>query len=452
MEPLGIAASLLTALEATAGVSKATIALYRNVRDAPKELEYLANQISRTQIRLDVQVKLYQGLNVGYLANWITDDALKAFLGDLENAKTCLDSVRNIIPASADYSSSKHRFSWVAHDKRKVNKVLDNLRNIDGNLSAMLGTLSVALSLRSNELIADLHKTQLSLAAQLQSSPRTMGKPSGSSLAVKRTITTQRAAHGSDIVRSPLQEACQYGHVDIARLLLANGAFLEHTSFGGHTAFTMLWLQSSLQFSKVDFLRILLAYSPLASVLDASKPGGPFACAAMKGNAEELELLMSSGVRMEDRANTNARIASQVIKYSILNANIATFDFLVSSLSREWIDEVDPLGRGYLHAALNFPSPHVKEIVKRLLDAGADVHLRNVHGYEPGDYARACDARTAHSGKWKPGVEGNVQAFCGALLLSGFDVEVDQDNRLWWPSQDHTGISGGNIDHHFDVL
>ncbi|CAO1603332.1 hypothetical protein XANCAGTX0491_006920 [Xanthoria calcicola] len=143
MEPLSIAASLLAVLEATAVVSKATLGLYRNVRDAPKELADLLNRISRTRVRLDVQVQLCQSLTSGNLARWIPDEALEAFQADLENAEACLESVRDIIPATSKDSNSRHRFNWVVREKRKVNKLLDNLRNIDSNLSAMLDTMSL---------------------------------------------------------------------------------------------------------------------------------------------------------------------------------------------------------------------------------------------------------------------------------------------------------------------
>lgn len=192
----------------------------------------------------------------------------------------------------------------------------------------------------------------------------------------------------------------------------------------------MLWVQSSLRFCRVELLRILLAYSPLASVLDASEPGGPFACAAMKGDARDLELLTLSGVRMGRCAYTSAMVASKVIKYSIFGTNIATFDYLVSSLPREWIDEVDPMGRGPLHLALEFSGHHVKEMVKRLLDAGADVHLRDLNGDAPGDVARICDAKAVYDGL----SPGNVRKYFGALKSRGFDVELDSENNLWWPS------------------
>ena len=190
----------------------------------------------------------------------------------------------------------------------------------------------------------------------------------------------------------------------------------------------------------MELLRILLAYSPLASVLDASEPGGPFACAAMKGDARDLELLTLSGVRMGHCADTSAMVASKVIKYSIFGTNIATFDYLVSSLPREWIDEVDPMGRGPLHLALEFSGHHVKEMVKRLLDAGADVHLRDLNGYDAGEVARACDARAEHGGKRLSASPGNVRAYYEALISNGFEVELDRENRLWWPSRDGMGI------------
>lgn len=141
MEPLSIAASLLAVLEATAVVSKATLALYRDVRDAPRELADLLNRISRTRVRLDVQVQLCRSLNRGKLAKWIPDEAFEAFQADLENAEACLESVQDIIPATSNDSNSRHRFNWVVREKMKVNQLLNNLRNINSNLSAMLDTI-----------------------------------------------------------------------------------------------------------------------------------------------------------------------------------------------------------------------------------------------------------------------------------------------------------------------
>ncbi|KAL8976444.1 MAG: hypothetical protein Q9205_007548, partial [Flavoplaca limonia] len=120
-----------------------TITLYRNVRHTPEDLAFLANRISQTQVRLDVQLRLCQGLNNGFLASWVPEQALKTFQADLENANACLDNVRHIIPAESDYSKSKHGFSWVVRNKRRVHRILGNLQSIDNNLSAMLDTMTL---------------------------------------------------------------------------------------------------------------------------------------------------------------------------------------------------------------------------------------------------------------------------------------------------------------------
>ncbi|KAI4245877.1 MAG: hypothetical protein L6R42_010079, partial [Xanthoria sp. 1 TBL-2021] len=227
---------------------------------------------------------------------------------------------------------------------------------------------------------------------------------------------------------SPLQEACRYGHSDIARLLLAKGASLEHTDYGGRTAFTMLWFQLSAHFSRLDFLRLLLAYSPMPSIVDPSEPVGPFACAAMKGKVEDLELLIHTGVGMN-----YDMVATRTVKYSIFGSNLATYEYLVPRLPPEWVHDVDQMGRGPLHIALEWCGYHVEEIVRSLIDAGADVHLIDLNGNDPGDVARICDARAAYDGL----SPGNVRKYFDALKSRGFGVELDQENNLWWPSQDH---------------
>lgn len=195
--------------------------------------------------------------------------------------------------------------------------------------------------------------------------------------------------------------------------------------YGGRTAFTMLWFQLCTNFSRLDFLRLLLAYSPMAGIVDPSEPLGPFACAAMKGKAEDLELLIHTGGGMDcDMA------AFTAIKHSIFGSNLATYEYLVPRLPPQWVHKVDQMGRGPLHIALEWCGYHVEEIVGSLIDAGADVHLKDLNGNAPGDVVRICDARAAYD-DLSP---GNVRKYFGALKSRGFDVELDSENNLWWPS------------------
>ena len=169
----------------------------------------------------------------------------------------------------------------------------------------------------------------------------------------------------------------------------------------------------------------------MSNIFDPMVPIGPFACAAMKGKVEDLELLMRTRVKW----NTHDACESSIVKYSIIGSNLATYEYLLPRLPRDWIHDVDQMGRRPLHIALEWCGYNVEHIVKSLIDAGADVHLTDLSGNNPGDVAHICDARAVYDGL----SSGNVQKYFRALKSCGFDIELDQDNILWWPSQDRPG-------------
>ncbi|KAL8957538.1 MAG: hypothetical protein Q9183_006030, partial [Haloplaca sp. 2 TL-2023] len=183
---------------------------------------------------------------------------------------------------------------------------------------------------------------------------------------------------------SPLQQACMSGLPDIARLLLAKGAFLEHEDLARRSAFTMLWFQGSPSFSRVELLKILLAYSPIPSILDPPDGFGPLTCAAFRGTAEELEILLDNGAYQEE----NDSVGDRIIRHSVIGCNTATYDILLPLMPSEWIFETDIRGKGPLHLALEYPNANIAEMVRRLLFAGADVHQKDADGCDPGDLAR----------------------------------------------------------------
>ncbi|KAL8696283.1 MAG: hypothetical protein Q9201_007737 [Fulgogasparrea decipioides] len=192
----------------------------------------------------------------------------------------------------------------------------------------------------------------------------------------------------------------------------------------------MLWFQLSRRFSRAELFKILLSYSPIVSVLNAHEGiTSPLACAAMKGNAEDLELLLNSGVSSIDNDTAEKR----TIKYSIIGSNPSTFDFLVSFMPAGWVSEVDHQGSGPLHWAMTYPSVHTREIVQRLLNAGADVHLRDMDGEDPGGVARACDKEAEGFHSLNGGLPRNLPAYYEALKSNAFNVELDENDDLWWP-------------------
>ena len=171
----------------------------------------------------------------------------------------------------------------------------------------------------------------------------------------------------------------------------------------------------------------------MPSVLDPSERFGPFALAAMKGKVEDLELLTHSGTTRA-KLDQCPTIAVGLVNSSIFGSNFATYKYLSSRLPQDWVHKIDHMGRGPLHLALEWCGDHVRDIVMSLIDTGADVHLRDLNGDDPGDVARVCDARALLAGSCR--APGNVGAYFDALKVSGFDVELDQDENIWWPSQD----------------
>ncbi|KAL9577308.1 MAG: hypothetical protein Q9212_006448, partial [Teloschistes hypoglaucus] len=143
----------------------------------------------------------------------------------------------------------------------------------------------------------------------------------------------------------------------------------------------------------------------------------------MKGDAKDLDVLIKHGAYQI----TNDTPGDRIIKYSIIGSNPDTFDFFAPLMPGGWVSEVDYRGRGPLHMALEYRSRDAKEIIQRLLRAGADVHLRDADGNDPGDLARVCDARGQHLGLQEPGSTNNSNAYFDALKSSGFDVELDEE-------------------------
>lgn len=187
-------------------------------------------------------------------------------------------------------------------------------------------------------------------------------------------------------------------------------------------------------------------------MFEANGPVGPLACAAMKGKADELQLLLNSAICNSDRG----MVGDRLIDYSIFGSNPGTHDFLVPFMPSDWVSKTDARGRGPLHLALEYTGAHTQEIVKRLLEAGADVFARDVDDNDAGELARVCDdnarivrdAESDDSGdlalicendKAKTlGIifDNNVRAYFNALLSSGFGVELGEDGCLWWSTND----------------
>lgn len=143
MESIAAAASLLTILEAAVSVSKSATEFCRSIRETPDELAHLSRRTLQTHARLNIQFHLHQSLSNRDFGAFLPHDALKALEVDLDNARASLDQIKRSASIQVRQSSAHQRVVWVLHEKRKVKKISENLRDIDDNLSSMLTTWSM---------------------------------------------------------------------------------------------------------------------------------------------------------------------------------------------------------------------------------------------------------------------------------------------------------------------
>ena len=108
-----------------------------------------------------------------------------------------------------------------------------------------------------------------------------------------------------DIGRRPLHEAAFYGHLDMVRFFLENGALLDAPIHPfGHTA-----LYLAVQQSRYDVVRYLIKSGARLSVEDTLMGTGLLHIAASNGDMQMAGILISSGIDVfhEDKKGVTAR-------------------------------------------------------------------------------------------------------------------------------------------------
>ena len=249
-------------------------------------------------------------------------------------------------------------------------------------------------------------------------------------------------------MRNPLQIACllvYYGKqsLEIARILVANGTSVDHVSADGATSLSNLYSIGRLDSGiRLEFIQFLLAYSVLAYTADNEDLKCPICAAALYGSGDEIELLVKGGASL--------RNAEQALRETVRYSNVSAYDYLVSRVARPWINELDSRGQTPLTSVFSFKPVHLAArvgMIKRLLDAGADVHLRDGDGFLPEEMAqreqRWCLKDYPPSKGWRPESAGGnmaVDAYVEALRSSHYDVSVDDECGIFWPANDEGAV------------
>lgn len=187
----------------------------------------------------------------------------------------------------------------------------------------------------------------------------------------------------------------------------------------------------NVSFSRIEFANALLAHEVPPIHPENGEFFSPWHQVVMRGCAEDIDLMMRLGAKVDERDGQGDR----VMKYCIWGSNVLAFERLVDFMPANWIGEVDSRGRTPLHMALEFTSPRVADILPRLLRAGADVYARDHEGNLPEDIAKDIDQRAAHVRVWKTGTCRNFEAYLQALRDFGHCPEVDEEGDIFWSSR-----------------
>ena len=204
-------------------------------------------------------------------------------------------------------------------------------------------------------------------------------------------------ATGLGEVRIPLVEACYYGNMQAVQVLLDNGADPNYGIKGHLTPIDAVLIRKRDHTLTMKMLEILIDNGadvnltacdsqPLFNVADRLRWGNP------EYNAEYEEIIclfLKSGAGI--RATAGEYEGNTVLHYAVRGTSAVFVDELI----RDYFDDVDPVGMNgetplidtvKYHSALRDPEL-CAEIIKVLLDRGADKNAVDDNGKNAYDYA-----------------------------------------------------------------
>ena len=226
---------------------------------------------------------------------------------------------------------------------------------------------------------------------------------------------------------------------DVARLLISNGASVDHVNASGRTTLSTLYYGRSDSRLRLEFVKLLLSNSVLCYTAEDERVECSVCAAAPYGSEDEIKLLVKSGASL--------RNAERALRESIRYSNLSTYDYLVRQVRSSWVNEMDSEGKTPLTSVFSFqPVPYSARVgmIKRLLDAGANVHLRDQNGTLP-EYIASREQtcyKKDYPRSWQYEGKGGlaVEAYIEALRLSGYDVSVDDEGDFLWPAEDKSAF------------
>ena len=148
VEIVGSAASLITVLDLTAVVGKTLVTFVRDVRDAPKEIQQVAQRILRFQSVVAFQSRLQLWSvdeNRGAGSHFLSAEDVNAFREALLGAQGCLESMQKYMTPYKDPRTKVLGVLWTLRDRKPILRLEEDLRAVEDILLNMLMTLNTSV-------------------------------------------------------------------------------------------------------------------------------------------------------------------------------------------------------------------------------------------------------------------------------------------------------------------
>ncbi|KAK4213862.1 ankyrin repeat-containing domain protein [Rhypophila decipiens] len=206
--------------------------------------------------------------------------------------------------------------------------------------------------------------------------------------------------------------AAKFGREDIARSLISKGADIQARDREGRSP---VWWASCCGYGEI--VRLLIEHGAKCHLKDSD--GLDPLSIAVRYNHEEVICALLTGAAYLALASVNPRSGDTALMYACGYLHEEAVHLLKLFLSRgASCSRSDEQGRTVLHRAAEFgPSP---EVLKLLLDAGADINARDICGWRPLNYALYCHPLLNTRGFQRE--FSRVQAGVDLLLAHGADV------------------------------